>query len=388
MTELFPRLCKQRILLTHTDIQPCIRSTDGKQYILIPYNLFEQYLLLGQQYYIENRDWTELSYFTNCMLDCCGYTRLGQIGFQTHVSKFQYMQEKRGDIHLDFNSNDLKNLSVHVAFMCEFKAVAIEFIQFCNDYYRAVCTLDSASDEERSCLIPICAIRPSVKSHSLQSRYFTDTTTAIQPDDYRSSSGSSMGGGEEEEDSCRNNSSNKRSRSLSSSPSSFIRKDPSINYTHLHSHQQQTHVDKRPKVELPDRSGEGLNSYCMSGVDSALQILSKAADCMRHIVDLWDWAHQVSPSGPWNELYGDWEKGKKKKKKLVFFYLNICSLFINIKLEFIRVIDSFQLSFDLTNAVLLVRSDMALSSVKKYTCLNMIVMATNPFAFSLFYSPL
>ncbi|KAI9350964.1 hypothetical protein BD770DRAFT_393997 [Pilaira anomala] len=341
VTELFPRLCKQRILLTHTDIQPCIRSTDGKQYILIPHNLFEQYLLLGQQYYIENRDWTELSYFTNCMLDCCGYTRLGQIGFQTHVSKFQYMQEKRGDIHLDFNSNDLKNLSVHVAFMCEFKAVAIEFIQFCNDYYRAVCTLDSVSDEERSCLIPICAIRPSVKSQSLKSRYFTDVTTAIQPDGYRSSSGSSMDGGEEEEeeeDRYRNNLNNKRSRSLSSSPSSSTRKDPYIDHTHLHPHQQQKHANKRPRVELPDRSGEGLNSYCMSGVDSALQILSKAADCMRHIVDLWDWAHQVSPSGPWNELYGDWEK------------------------EFIRVIDSFQLPFDLTNAVLLVRSDMALSS--------------------------
>lgn len=32
-------------------------------------------------------------------------------------------------------------------------------------------------------------------------------------------------------------------------------------------------------------------------------------------------------------------------------------------LEFMRVIDTYQLPFDLTNAVLLVRSDMALSSV-------------------------
>ncbi|GAA5805248.1 hypothetical protein HPULCUR_010762 [Helicostylum pulchrum] len=315
VTDLFPRLCKQRILLTHKVIQPTVKYTDGKQYISIPYNLFEQYLLLGQQYHIEHRDWSELSNFTDAMLDCCGYTRLGQIGFQTHVSKFQYMQEKRCDIHIDPVSTDPKDLSVSIAFMCEFKAVAIEFIQFCNQYYRAVCTLDSASGEEKSCLIPICAIKPALTNNNSKPQYFTDTTTAIQPEDYRSSSASSMEG-EEEEDVYRLNANSKRARSVSSSSSSCSTRRGStidtVKSAHLYPYQQH-HANKRQKVELPDRGGEGLNSYCMGGVDSALQILSKAADCMRHIVDLWDWAYQMSPGGSWNELYGDWEQGNLAK---------------------------------------------------------------------------
>lgn len=310
VAELFPRLCKQRILLTHKDIQPSVKSTDGKQYISIPHNLFEQYMLLGQQYHIEYRDWTELSNFTNAMLDCCGYTRLGQIGFQSHVNKFQYMEEKRSQIRVD-KENSNNDLAISIAFMCEFKAVAVQFIQFCNEYYRAVCTLDSNAGEEKSCLIPICAIKPAITNNTSDRRDFTDTTTAIQPEDYRSSSsGSSIEEGEEEDYFHHMNANKKRGRSLSSCSSSATstsistpRRDSFIDNPYVY-------VNKRQKLETPDRGGEGLNSYCMSGVDSALQILSKAADCMRHIVELWDWALQMAPGVQWNEIYGGWEQGK------------------------------------------------------------------------------
>jgi hypothetical protein len=304
VTELFPRLYKQRILLTHKDIQPAVKSTVGKQYILIPYNLFEQYLLLGQQYYIEHKEWAELSNFTNNMLDCCGYKRLGQIGFQSHVSKFQYMQEKRSQIRVDPNSEKHENLIVSIAFMFEFKAVAVEFIRFCNEYYRAVCTLNSTNGEEKSCLIPICAIKPALANNTSERQHFTDTTTAIQPEDYRSSSGSSIE--EDGEDYFRINANNKRSRSLSTA--SFSSKRNLITDENIYPHQQQK-VNKRHKIELPDRGGEGLDSYCMSGVDHALQILSKAADCMRHIVGLWSWANQMSPNISWDEIHGNWEQG-------------------------------------------------------------------------------
>lgn len=315
MTELFPRLCKQRILLTHKDIPPTVKSTDGKQYISIPFNLFEQYLILGQQFYMEHRDWMELSNFTNAMLDCCGYTRLGQIGFQSHVNKFQYMQEKRCGVRIDPNSIASNDLAISIVFMCEFKAVAVEFVQFCNEYYRAVCTLDSPAGQEKSCLIPICAIKPALTNNTSGRRYFNDTTTAIQPEDYRSS----ISFNEEEEEEFRMNSNNKRNHSVSSSSSS-LRRDSfldNIQSTHLYPNQQQ-HVNKRQKVQLPDRGGEGLNSYCMGGVDSALQILSKAADCMRHIVELWDWAFQMSPDGLWDEIFGDWEKGKLQYYKMIY----------------------------------------------------------------------
>lgn len=309
MTELFPRLCKQRILLTHKDIPPAVKSTDGKQYISIPYNLFEQYMVLGQQFYIEHREWIELSNFTNAMLDCCGYTRLGQIGFQSHINKFQYMQEKRCGIHIDPNSIGSNDLAISIVFMCEYKAVAVEFVQFCNEYYRTVCTLDSPAGQVKSCLIPICAIKPTLINNTSGRGDFNNTTTAIQPEDYRSSTPSNSVE-EEEEKTYKINSNNKRDRS-SSSPSrrnSFLDNKQNI---HLYPYQQY-HVNKRQKVQLPDRGGEGLNSYCMGGVDNALQILSKAADCMRHMVELWDWAFQMSPDGLWDEIYGDWEQGRSR----------------------------------------------------------------------------
>ncbi|CAO3627479.1 unnamed protein product [Mucor hiemalis] len=331
VTELFPRLSKQRILLTHKDIQPSVKSTDGKQYILIPYNLFEQYLLLGQQYYIERREWSGLSKFTDTMLDCCGYTRLGQIGFQSHVNKFQYMQEKRPFIRIDPDSNRSNELTVLTAFMCEFKAVAVEFIYLCNQYYRAVCSIDSIAGEEKSCLIPVCAIKPTLANDISQHQQHPSTTTAIQPEAYRSSSTSSIE--EDEDERVQLNNNNKRVHTI---PTPLIEKSNFVDEDIYSSHQYRNR--KRQKVDLPDRGGEGLSSYCMNGVDSALQLLSKAADCMRHIVVLWEWAIQASPDVSREEMYQGWEE------------------------EFIRVIDGYQLPFDLTNAVLLVRSDIALSS--------------------------
>jgi hypothetical protein len=278
VTELFPRLCKQRVLLVDKDVPPSVKSTDGKQYISLPYNLFEQYLLLGQQYYIERREWENLTNFTNMMLECCGYTKLGQIRFQSHVNKFQYIQEQRSHLGIDTNTKNYQELAVTVAFMCEFKAIAADFIQFCNEYYRAVCMLDSTN--EKSCLIPICAIKPA--NNASECGHFTDTTTAIQPEDYRSSSSI-------EEDDDRLNANRKRGRS-----SSIIDLQ-----------------NKRQKIiEMPDRGGQGLNSYCMGGVDQALQILSKAADCMRHSVELWDWAFSTAPNGSWTQIYSGWEEGR------------------------------------------------------------------------------
>jgi hypothetical protein len=280
--ELFPRLCKQRILLTDKTAQPAVKSTDGKQYILLPYHLFDQYLLLGQQYYIEQREWQELNYFTDIMLDCCGYTKISQTRFPSHLYRFMYLQEKRSHLNIDSANNNLPELNVTIAFMCEFKAVVAEFIQFSYEYYRAVCTLDSSSGDEKSCLIPICAIKPNSLHASTETM---SDTTAIQPEDYTSSPSV-------EEDDDEINSNNKRAPGF--------RRDSFSDYYH----------NKRQKlVEYPDRGGEGLNSYCMGGVDNALQILSKAADCMRHIVELWEWASQLSPDTEWDKIYSGWEEG-------------------------------------------------------------------------------
>lgn len=56
-----------------------VKSTESKHHIVIPYSSFEQYLAIGQRYYIGQRDWNELVKFTCAMLDCCGY-----VGFNCH----------------------------------------------------------------------------------------------------------------------------------------------------------------------------------------------------------------------------------------------------------------------------------------------------------------
>ncbi|KAL0093528.1 hypothetical protein F4703DRAFT_1730022, partial [Phycomyces blakesleeanus] len=300
VTELLPRLWKQRVMLARGDKQPSIKSTDSKHYIVISYKLFEQYMLVGQQYYIEQREWEELTKFTCAMLDCSGYARLGRLCFQSHVNRFQYLKNQRSYIRLDLEDSESdsppsdgthyhEELHVAVAFMCEFMAVAAQFVEFSHEYYRAVCGLDdnAPNKDEKTCLIPVCAIQPSLAPHR-----------TLLTNEYKE-----------------NNSNNKN--------------DTGVNCDN-------DDGDDDAGVNL--ERGEGLDSYCMRGVDEALQILSKAADCLRHIVDLWEWANVAAPNTNWANIYGSWEQ------------------------EFCKSIDTYKLPFDIHNAVLLVRSDLALSS--------------------------
>lgn len=299
VTELFPRLCKQRIVLTDSDIHPAVKSTDGKQYISIPYNLFEQYLLLGQQYYIERREWLHLATFTNMMLDCCGYNKSLSASIQS--SRFQHLHRKRHCLRIDSLYQTSQILHISIAFMLEFKAVAADFIRLSDEYYRAVCMLDDSS-EEKSCLIPICAMKPA----SSKQYGYRDTNTAIQPEFYQSPSPSNANSSDKDEENDGEiiNENNKRARSLPFSSFS---------------------TDKRRKLmAYPDRGGEGLDSYCMGGVDNALQILSKAADCMRHVVELWDWASKMAlpENKSLDQLYGSWEQGSVAGKIKVYILFN------------------------------------------------------------------
>ncbi|KAI8334023.1 hypothetical protein BC941DRAFT_495762 [Chlamydoabsidia padenii] len=369
VTNLFPRLWKQRVLLTSSGSAPSIKSTDGKHYLIIPSNLFEEFLRLGQRYYIDHRQWNDNIKFTCSMLDCCGYEGLARLDFLSHTNRFQYLKEQRQSLPVcqkeqppsgqqtstfrddltsgraggsnstpttSNNTNDNTHISDHcnnnkatttsstkltsplistsatsvlgtnadkdtlstlVAFTCEYMAVSSQFTQFAFEYYRAICVLDgtesggtdSASDggtsqrQEKACLIPICAIQSSNNLIGDHWKKSTTTTTAA-------------------------------------------------------GHFQQGGTRQKKKNKLDDTRGGGLDSYCMEGVDQTLQILSKAADCLRHLVNLWDWVVHTSPDIDWTTLFGGWET------------------------EFTRVIDAYQLPFDIYNAILLVRSDLALST--------------------------
>ncbi|KAI9025284.1 hypothetical protein CLU79DRAFT_82986 [Phycomyces nitens] len=324
VTELLPRLWKQRVMLARGDKQPSIKSTDSKHYIVISYKLFEQYMLVGQQYYIEQREWEELTKFTCAMLDCSGYARLGRLCFQSHINRFQYLKKQRSNIRLDLEDSDpdspppdgphyYEELHVAVGFMCEFMAVAAQFVEFSHEYYRAVCGLDdnAPNKDEKTCLIPVCAIQPSLSPNR--------TNTSNDHKSEESKPVNSLVGGD------------KSTETASAADKNRIQDEDEKSEDDLNKR-------KKAKVEPAADRGEGLDSYCMRGVDEALQILSKAADCLRHIVDLWEWASVAAPNTNWANVYGSWEQ------------------------EFSKTIESYQLPFDIHNAVLLVRSDLALSS--------------------------
>lgn len=207
------------------------------------------------------------------------------------------MKEQRGNIRIDQDdteeggSENAEDIRVLVAFMCETMAAASQIVQFGNDYYKSVCADDDGKDE-KSCLIPICAMQPSFSSAKAGRQDIPSETQSREGTVPITSSEKST---TEEED-------NSRKRKGSERDSEEANNEE----------QQQSdseHRTKKPKLDdMPDR-GKGLDSYCMRGVDDALQTLSKAADCMRHMVDLWQWAVLVAPKTNWVNVFGSWEQG-------------------------------------------------------------------------------
>ncbi|KAI7853886.1 hypothetical protein BDC45DRAFT_569857 [Circinella umbellata] len=354
VTELLQRLWKQRILLTKRDKPSTVKSTDSKHYIVISYNLFEQYMLIGQRYYIKQHNWGELVKFTCAMLDCCGYTGLGRLDFLSHTNRFQYMKEQRNNVRLDLddqskdnsdNGEQPEDLHVLVTFMCEFMAASAQFVQFGYEYYRAVCVVDDPH-QEKSCLIPICAIRPDFPNNNTTSNNNNNMRPPSSPSSSSTSSSSIRDKQQQQQKSDKSSSiisdeqlqgSRKRNAPENDTTNGDNNNDNNSSMKLTRLVEPLRHTKKLKLDNIPDR-GEGLNAYCMRGVDDALQILSKAGDCMRHLVDLWQWAFITSPKTNWNNVFGGWEQ------------------------ELCRVIDAYNLPFDVCNAVLLVRSDLALSS--------------------------
>ncbi|KAI8881580.1 hypothetical protein K501DRAFT_324441 [Backusella circina FSU 941] len=294
VTELFPRLCKQRLLLVRKDKVPSIKSTDNKHFITLPFPLFEQFLLLGQRFYIKKHRWEDATSFTCAMLSACGYNGFEQLDNVSYILRFQYLKDHRNSVRIEDDNTDqesspsTEDLSILSTLMCEYMIITLQFVQFGYDYYKAVCRMDEENSNEKSCLIPVCSFQPGTHLKMGQKRTASD---------------------------------NKEKNTLN-----FADDYP-------------RHLEKRQKLDNSNNErGNGLDSYCIKGVDNALKILSKAADCLRHAVDLWQWASDKIAQKELISKLGGWEQ------------------------ELCRVIDGYKLPFNMHNAVLLVRSDLALSS--------------------------
>ncbi|CAO3584260.1 unnamed protein product [Absidia cylindrospora] len=347
VADLFPRLCKQRLLLTYSDSQPSVKSTDSKHYIIIPVTLFEAYISTGQQYYIGKRQWDGLTKFTCMMVSSCGYNGFEQLNAVSHTIRFQYLREHRQKVRIDNDltpqstatmtgtekngrntptKDDTVQLMVSATLMCEYMATVSQFVSFGYDYYKSVCgenDTQPSSTLEKTCLIPICALKSS-SSTSSSSRgsdsEFGDnlsrtTATLASPNASPARSANTTPVTE-----------GNRKRNIEDSSAS-----PSSNSNEPF--QKKMKLETKTGINV-DR-GQGLSAECMQGVDQALQILSKAADCLRHLVDLWQWATLTSSK---HDKMKSWET------------------------ELDRIIDNYCLPFDTKNAILLLQSDLALSS--------------------------
>lgn len=194
------------------------------------------------------------------------------------------MKEHRNSVRIDedIETGDtlptIEDLSTISTLMCEYMVATSHFVQFGYDYYKYVCGTDdnSSLQEQKSCLIPVCSFQPNnAIKHRTGSKRAQDDATERNTLDFSDDSHL-----------LRRNDKRKKINSASSSV-----------------------------TDDEDNRGKGLDSYCVDGVDNALQILSKAADCLRHCVDLWTWANGKLTQKSLLDQLGGWEQGKKKKEQ-------------------------------------------------------------------------
>lgn len=150
-----------------------------------------------------------------------------------------------------------------------------QFVSFGYDYYMAVCGENDSSRPgvEKTCLIPICAFKP-IKGDAIN-----DTSLSAPP----------------------STESAHRQRQMEEAPSRLTNTNDQ-------------HCQKRMKMDQVAAApgGQGLFAECMQGVDQALQILSKAADCLRHLVDLEQWASATCAN---LDTLKSWESGQRNNKR-------------------------------------------------------------------------
>ncbi|KAI8344441.1 hypothetical protein BC941DRAFT_464662 [Chlamydoabsidia padenii] len=367
VTDLFPRLCKMQPILSYADTEPLGKARDWKHYIILPWTEFETYISTGQQYYIGKRQWDELAKFTCMMVSCCGYSGFEQLDSVSHTIRFQHLKEHRQKIRVDpklkpksisttltgmgksytptRTKDEATQLMVSATVMCEYMVIVSQFVSFGYDYYMSVCGKNDtrrSSDLEKTCLIPICAFKPaSSKGDSYgnnDNKNLSTSTTPLPAPLYSlpssSSSPSPITSPATIESDIPDYAFSGRQTEEATSPLPSSSSVDNSNLKNDHSH-------KRARMDLVnngDDRGQGLSAECIHGVDQALQILSKAADCLRHMVDLWQWAKMNCTK---SDTLKPWES------------------------ELNRVIDNYSLPFDIKNAILLLQSDLALSSVSE-----------------------
>ncbi|KAG2180948.1 hypothetical protein INT43_008528, partial [Umbelopsis isabellina] len=290
--DIIPFLFKYRLEIVSGDERQV--KTDGKHITaLFNKKYYLQLLRVGQSYFANQAEWDNLFQFTTCMLKPCGL----EISFAGPVENFIAELTRTRPMEPD-NEMPMNRIEYETA------AVISKLLQLSMEYYDHICSNDD-SNEEKCCLIPICALSPiSADPVHRQNASLAETDNHKDSEDLINING-------------------KRLRS------------PRIGSESASSNTSSSDSSELEKPSQPKKQKETSDKYMTKDVEEALFILNCASQCLHHLDELsGKEVRQLTP--PTDSSGFDW----------------------NI------VMSNYELSFVLSNAMLLLRSDLALVNPK------------------------
>ncbi|KAI9289172.1 hypothetical protein BC943DRAFT_130592 [Umbelopsis sp. AD052] len=355
VTELFPHLYKYTVCFSGRESNASIDTVEGKSIITMPYDEYAKFLRLGQAYYIHLKDWNTLSNFSTSMIQCCGYNGVHISFSELNTNYFSGLRQGRKGLHIAQRAPNNRKLNkgstvspeeirIHAAFACETSILAAQLAKAGFEYFNHVCVTheNATNTEEKACLIPIC-ILPENHSvpHGAQKNGENDDqqNTAASSMPYRNSltvenrqtdntNGAQEGEtgpnkGDNETDDSSHATLGKRSRpsETNDKPNGMMKLSNLI-------HDSAPTSSKRQKTDAQKDHPD-----CLKGVHEALDTLKIGRVSLEYLESMW------------NE-----------------FHINKDVILVDWEDELSKVIESFELPFDVYNSIILLRSDIALSA--------------------------
>jgi hypothetical protein len=283
-----------------------------------------------------------------------------------NTSYFAGLRQGRQGLHIAQRSPNNRKLTkgptlspeeirIHAAFACETSILAAQLAMAGFEYFNHVCVTheNATNTEEKSCLIPICILPENNSvSHGAQKKGDNDSAdqqTTLSSMPYRNSltvenhhpaeaadnangaqngEAASSNQGDDENDDSSHATSGKRSRPTASEtndkPNGVMKLSNLI-------HDSAPTPSKRQKTEKSAVKDE--HPDCLKGVHEALDTLSIGRKSLEYLESMWN---ELSANK--NVILVDWED------------------------ELTKVIEFFDLPFDVYNSIILLRSDIALSA--------------------------
>ncbi|KAH8553869.1 hypothetical protein BGW37DRAFT_517621 [Umbelopsis sp. PMI_123] len=363
VTQLLPHLYKYTVCFAGKENDATIDTVEGKSIITIPYDEFTKFLRLAQGYYIYLRDWTTLSDFSTSMMRSCGYNGLKISYDEMSTNYFTDLRQSRQALHITQRASNNRKVNkgpilspeeirTHAAFACETSIIAAQLAKTGFEYFNHVCVTheNATNPEEKACLIPICILPdnnstvPSAQKNGENSSADTQSTLSSVP--YRNSltvenhhtEADNLNGVQDGEIASKNVDSDNDDSNYGTSgkrgrPAASENNDKPKGVMKLSNliHDSTPTPAKRQKTEKSPETDKPTD--CLKGAHEALACLKNGAACLEYLESMWK---DLSLNK--DVIIPEWED------------------------ELNKVIEFFDLPFDIYNSIILMRSDIALSA--------------------------